>query len=580
MQDAFIKFFTTGDTTQTVVFVILLLISFLLGMLVWALLAHYPASRKLKKQNKDLDAENTVLKKDNKDLSERYTVVNAKLSRASEDLRTAEANLEEKNEKVIAQSKKIGELSEDLELYKDNARNYKEANEKLLEEYKKMSREHENTMTKMEDMKILVEEVEQEKGAMIKGHLAVADDKLIADQKLKIAEEKLTKATETVRLLTKDLDAALEQKAELKKMLFDLEETGQLDGTNDADLKKQLIGLKGHVRDLESENSDLMGRLAPFIAAEQSNSTEDEAIEVLLVNLLVDAESNMETDGFYSDYDESQLIEDKIYLEKSLTEKPVLEEVAEEEVIEVNATEAAIMDQVLIQADDAMTLQGFYQDIDDAVLMQSDEGIEEVGDEEMMDRYLDNTAELFKKVLFYDEEVASEQFIENQDLLTDELSKLSFIDAAEDAPSDKVVLDDADHSDMNLALEQAVQVMTVEGLYAPIDTDKLIASSDEVEEPNRYYDQEKDYEHTVLEEIGRSIPRAGLDEKDDLKKIDGIGMFVEQRLNQLEIYTYKQISQFDEAFIAKLGAALGFSEQTIARDEWVKQATLLIEQKD
>ena len=57
-----------------------------------------------------------------------------------------------------------------------------------------------------------------------------------------------------------------------------------------------------------------------------------------------------------------------------------------------------------------------------------------------------------------------------------------------------------------------------------------------------------------------------------LKKIDGIGMFLEQRLNQLEIYTYKQISQFDEAFIAKLGAALGFSEQTIGRDEWVKQA--------
>ena len=51
MQDAFIKFFTTGDTTQTVVFVILLLISFLLGMLVWALLAHFPASRKLKAEN-------------------------------------------------------------------------------------------------------------------------------------------------------------------------------------------------------------------------------------------------------------------------------------------------------------------------------------------------------------------------------------------------------------------------------------------------------------------------------------------------------------------------------------------------
>lgn len=574
MQDAFIKFFTTGDTTQTVVLVILLLISFLLGMLVWALLAHFPAARKLKAQNKDLSAENTVLQKDNKDLSERYTIVNAKLSRASEDLRTAEANLEEKNEKVIAQNKQIKTLSEDLELYKDNARNFKEANEKLLEEYKKMSREHGEVMMKMEDMKGLVEEVEQEKGTMIKNHLEVADQKLIADKKLRTTEEKLVKANETVHLLKKDLDAALEQKAELKKMVFNLEETQQLDGTNDDDLKTQLIGLKSHVRDLESENSDLMERLAPFLAKEQSDSTQEAEIETLLVDLLVEAETNMESDGFYSDYDESQLIEDKVYLEKALSEDATITEIPEEDPVDVNITETAMMEQALLQADDAMSLQGFYQDIDDAVLMESDEGIEEVGDEELMDQHLKNTADLFKKVLFFEEEVSSERFIENEEVLNKELSNLKFVEATTD--EEAIVLNDSDHSDMNSALDQAIEAMSVEGLYAPIDADRLIASSDEVEEVNRYYNQERDYEHTILEEIGRSIPRAGLDEKDDLKKIDGIGMFVEQRLNQLGIYTYKQISQFDEAFIAKLGAALGFSEQTIARDQWVEQAKVLI----
>lgn len=576
MQDAFIKFFTTGDTTQTVVFVILMLVSFLLGMLLWALLAHLPASRKLKAQNKDLNAENTVLKKDNKDLSERYTVINAKLSRASEDLRTAEANLEEKNEKVLAQSEKIKTLSEDLELYKDNARNYKEANEKLLEEYTAMSKEHGESITKMEDMKALVEEIEQEKGLMIKSHLEVADDKLSADTRLKTTTEKLTKANEKIHLLTKDLDAALEQKAELKKMVFNLEETEQLSGTNDEGLKTELVELKSHVRDLESENSDLMERLAPFLAQEDSSSTEEEEVETLLVNLLVDAETNMEEDGFYSSYDESQLIEDKIYLEKALAEKVTFEEAPEEEVIEVDAAEEEEMDRALLQVDDAMSLQGFYQNVDDAVLMQSDEVIEEIGEEELMDHYLINTEEVFKKVLFYEDELSSEGFIENEDFLKEELSKLHFIDAVEDEPSEAIVLDDADHADMNAALDQAIKMMQVEGLYAPIDADKLMASSDEIEEFNRRSSEEKDYERSVLEEIGRSVPKAGLDEKDDLKRIDGIGMFVEQRLNQLEIYTYKQISQFDEAFIAKLGAALGFSEQTIGRDEWVKQATDLI----
>ncbi|WMX13776.1 MULTISPECIES: hypothetical protein [unclassified Aureispira] len=574
MQDAFIKFFSTSDSSQTIVFVILMLISFLLGMLVWALLAHWPAARKLKAQNKDLSDENTVLKKDNKDLSERYTVVNAKLGRASEDLRTAEANLEEKNDKVIAQGKQIAVLTEDLGLYKDNARNFKEANEKLLEEYKKMSREHEETLAKMEDMKGLVEEVEQEKSEMIKNHLLVADGKLAADKKLKTTEEKLSKANETVHLLKKDLDAALEQKAELKKMVLNLEATQQLDGTNDEDLKIQLVDLKTHVRELEAENSDLMERLAPFLAEEQSNSNEEAEMEELLVNLLVEAETNMEEDGFYSDYDESQLIEDKIYLEKALAENTVVtNEEKDEETIEVNDDEAEKMEQVLLQVDDAMSLQGFYQDMDEAVLMESDE--EELEDEELMNRHLEGTAELFKKVLFFEEEVASERFIENEDLLNKELPKIDFIDPVIDE-SEKVELSDDDHSEMNAALNQAIEAMNVEGLYAPIEADKLLASDDETEDDKRYYNQEADYEHTVLEEIGRSIPRAGLDEKDDLKKIDGIGMFVEQRLNQLGIYTYKQISHFDEAFVAKLGAALGFSEQTISRDQWVEQAQKLM----
>jgi len=411
---------------------------------------------------------------------------------------------------------------------------------------------------------------------MIRNHLEVADDKLIADKKLKTTEEKLTQANETIHLLKKDLDAALEQKAELKKMVFNLEATQQLDGTSDEDLKTQLIGLKSHVRDLESENSDLMKRLAPFLAKEQSNSTDEEEMDVLLVNLLVEAETNMAEDGFYSDYDESQLIEDKIYLEKTLAEESMVTTSSEEEIIEVDADETIMMDDILQQADNAMNLQGFYQDIDDAVLMQSGEGLEEVGDDELMNQHLKNTADLFKKVLFYEEEVSDERFVEDEGLLNKQLSKLEFLETTTDEPSKEVTLNDNDHSEMNMALGQATKAMNIEGLYAPIDVDKLIGSVDEIEELKPYNKQEKNYEDTVLEEIGRSIPRAELDERDDLQKIDGIGMFVEQRLNQLGIYTYKQISQFDEAFIAKLGAALGFSEQTIGRDQWVEQAKKMV----
>ncbi|BDS09443.1 hypothetical protein [Aureispira anguillae] len=577
MQEAFLKLIS-GDFTTNLAFGIIVAISFLLGMLVWALLAHFPASRQLKKLNKELEGENTVLKKDNKDLSERYTVVQAKFNRTNEDLQTAEANLKEKNEKVNQQLKKIKFLSEELELYKDNARNFKEANEKLLEEHKRMAKEHEEMQLKVEDIKGLIEEVEQEKGEMLKGHLEVSDAKLIADKALKTTTDELEKAAERIELLKKDLDAALEQKAELKKMLLTLEATQELDGTNDDDLKIQLVGLKAHIQDLEAENSDLMERLAPYLAKEHSDEQEEKEMDELLVNLLVEAEENMKEDGFYVDYDESQLIEDKIYLEKTLAEeaKTELPTAEEEEEVTLEGEEEEAMNHALTAADTAMGMQGFYEDMDEAILRQPATEIEQVSDDDLMEQHLAHTAEVMDKVLFFSEEVPRDSLIENETLLDNELPKFVFAEQPSDESEEQLVLTHTDHEDMNNALDQATMAMDAEGLYAPIDTQKLIAS--EEDSIGEKTENQKHSESTILQEIGRSIPKALSNQKDDLQQIDGIGLFIEQRLNELGIYTYEQISQFDTTFIAKLGAVLGFSEQTIARDKWVEQAQALLDQ--
>lgn len=576
MQDAFVKLFTTGDSTQTLAFFIILLLTFLLGILVFALFMYFPVTRKLRRLNVEQEEENTVLKKDNKDLSERYTVAHAKLNRVQEDLQTAEANLKEKNEKVNQQTKQIKLLEDELVLYKDHARNFKEANEKLLETYQEMSKEQESMKVKMEDMKGLIEEVEQEKAEMIKGHLEVADAKLIAEKKLGTTASDLSKAEETINLLKKDLDAALEQKAELKKMLLTVEATQQLDGTNDEDLKVQLVGLKSHIQDLEAENSDLMERLAPYLAKEHQEETQEKEMEELLVNLLVDAEQNMEQDGFYIDYDESQLIEDKIYLEKALKEEDNATEVEEREMpVLVSVDEKEAMEAALTEAEVAMGMQGFYEDIEEAVLTQIEEEQVEVSDEDLMEQHLNNTAEVFNQALFFDEDISSDNLIENPTLLETELAKLDFAAPQADVAAELVTLESGDHKDMEDALEQADVAMSAEGLYAPIDTNKLMASSDEnLEEEEETNDPIGDV--VILQEIGRSIPKAAPNQKDNLQKIDGIGSFIEQRLNELGIYTYEQISQFDAAFIAKLGAVLGFSEQTIARDQWVEQAQKIL----
>lgn len=576
MQEAFLNL-VSGDFTTNLVFGIIIGLSFLLGMFVWVLLAHLPTSRKLKSLNNELETENKVLKKDNKDLSERYTVVQAKLNRTSEDLQTAEANLKEKNEKVHQQLKKNKFLSGELEVYKDNARNFKEANEKLMETYKKMSREHEQMAAKMEDMKGLIEEVEGEKSEMLKGHLLVADAKLIAEKKLTTTTKALEKATSAIELLKKDLEAALEQKAELKKMLENIEATQQLDGTNDEDLKVQLVGLKSHIRDLEAENSDLMERLAPYLAEEHANKTKEKEIDELLVNLLVDAEENMEQDGFYVDYDESQLIEDKIYLEKVLSEEVGvnLPKVEEEAPIILDEHDEAALQIALDKANDAMELQGFYEDMEAATLLQ---GEEELSDDILLDEQLKHTATILENSLFFNETIPSDNFIENETVLAAELAKINFIEPITDTESGTVTLDDADHAAMNDALEQVTVAMNVEGLYAPIDTQKLMVFDDNVDQENiqDIYDTKIHSEQAVIEAIGRSIPRASKNQKNNLQQIDGIGMFIEQRLNELGIYTYEQISLFNADFIAKLGTALGFSEQTIARDRWVEQAKDLL----
>ncbi|MEL6922893.1 MAG: helix-hairpin-helix domain-containing protein [Bacteroidota bacterium] len=76
--------------------------------------------------------------------------------------------------------------------------------------------------------------------------------------------------------------------------------------------------------------------------------------------------------------------------------------------------------------------------------------------------------------------------------------------------------------------------------------------------------------------LGHSIPVAGEADKDDLKKINGIGPFIEQKLNSLGIYTYEQVSRLDDELIDTLTTAIQFFPGRIKRDDWVGQATALL----
>ncbi len=73
-----------------------------------------------------------------------------------------------------------------------------------------------------------------------------------------------------------------------------------------------------------------------------------------------------------------------------------------------------------------------------------------------------------------------------------------------------------------------------------------------------------------------SIGRAQESDKDDLTLITGIGPFVEEKLNKIGIYTYKQISNLKKQDIETITRLIDYFPGRMERDDWVGQAKNLI----
>lgn len=79
----------------------------------------------------------------------------------------------------------------------------------------------------------------------------------------------------------------------------------------------------------------------------------------------------------------------------------------------------------------------------------------------------------------------------------------------------------------------------------------------------------------VLHSIGTALKA----DADDLKLINGIGPVYEEKLNELGIYTFEQISKLKAADREELSAIEGITRDKIEADEWVKQAKELLKNK-
>ena len=72
------------------------------------------------------------------------------------------------------------------------------------------------------------------------------------------------------------------------------------------------------------------------------------------------------------------------------------------------------------------------------------------------------------------------------------------------------------------------------------------------------------------------IGLAKLEEADDLTVISGIGGWIREKLHALDIYTFRQISNFDKEDIIAVTEAIEYFPGRIERDEWKLQAKELV----
>ena len=68
-------------------------------------------------------------------------------------------------------------------------------------------------------------------------------------------------------------------------------------------------------------------------------------------------------------------------------------------------------------------------------------------------------------------------------------------------------------------------------------------------------------------------------DKDDLTLINGVGPFIEKKLNDIGIYTYKQIAEFDGPKIEQVTRDVAYFPGRIEKDDWVGQAKKLLAMK-
>ncbi len=113
---------------------------------------------------------------------------------------------------------------------------------------------------------------------------------------------------------------------------------------------------------------------------------------------------------------------------------------------------------------------------------------------------------------------------------------------------------------------------------------EAVKEIDQLKLEGKHIEQELQEKDAVLTRIAQkkhllnyeSFGKATAAEKNDLKIISGIGPFIEEKLNALDIFTFKQIAKFTKKDVSTVTDAIEFFPGRIDRDKWIPQAIELL----
>jgi predicted flap endonuclease-1-like 5' DNA nuclease len=564
----FSQIFNFSNSDHTIALVILLGGSFLIGFLLFWLVFHLPKTfgtrRKIKELTNDLEA----LRKTHANLEDEHKTVSAKVANLESDLAIAQ------NE--IAQ--KIGEIvnvSNQLEI----------ANSKLYQAQKQQN----NAQEEFGELKRLYKYAQ----------IAITESEKIAEIAQR-GQQQLQNQLDQARLQTNQHELDKRQATDLAVQLqaansqlqaanADLEQQLQ---TATTDLQKattqlqyalpkaeQVDTLREQLNQLEVQKNYSENQLSTYTSKEELSRVAEAQEQALMEQHLVDAQSNMNDNPFFDVIDPMTLIEDEAKIQAHLDlPAPVAEtndDFFSEEVQQLSADEQEMFARLEFQADNAMDMPGFFQPISESALILPADYEQEQDDAQVIARMLVMAEKNIATSAFYND-IPESELVADPVLLAKNLAAIQ--QPTEIAEQTIIVLSEQEQAEMERALDYAQVAMQAEGFYTTIPANQLIEAA--VENPNAIIIDPKyktEIERSVVTDLLRVAPKATEGQKQDLKRINGIGSFIEQKLNHLGIYTFEQVSHFDETFIAKLTAAIGFAQDAIHRDNWVEQARVLFQ---